>query len=100
MKGKFEEIIAGDQPVLVDVFAEWCGPCKMMGPILKEFKGTVGDRVRVIKIDSDKNPEIMLKFGIRGVPTLMLFQGGELKWRQSGVVQANQLVQVVDQFAA
>lgn len=97
-KETFTEIINGDTPVLVDFFAEWCGPCKMMSPILKDFATQMGDRVRVIKIDVDKNPAVAQNFHIQGVPTLILFQKGQLKWRQSGVVQKKQLEHVVNQL--
>lgn len=98
-KETFNEIINGETPVLVDFFAEWCGPCKMMSPILKDFATQMGDRVRVIKIDVDKNPAVAQNYHIQGVPTLILFQKGQLKWRQSGVVQKKQLEHVVNQLA-
>lgn len=98
MKSSFNDIINSERPVLVDVYAEWCGPCKTMMPILSDFKKQIGDKVRVIKIDSDKNQALMQKYGIRGVPTLMLFQNGELLWRQSGVVPANQLTEIVKPY--
>ncbi|MFN4144871.1 MAG: thioredoxin [Runella sp.] len=94
----FQQLINGETPVLVDFFAEWCGPCKMMAPILKDFATQMGDRVRVIKIDVDKNPAAAQTYRIQGVPTLILFQKGQIKWRQSGVVQKNQLVNIVNQL--
>jgi thioredoxin 1 len=92
----FGEVIKADKPVLVDFSAEWCGPCKMMAPILKQAKDQVGDKVMIIKVDIDKNPEAARQFGVQSVPTLILFKKGEIKWRQSGVVQANTLVQVLN----
>lgn len=98
MQSKFQELINGETPTLIDFSAEWCGPCKMMAPILEDFKSQVGDSVRVIKIDVDKNPAIANGYQIQGVPTLMLFKGGRLLWRQSGVVNAGELKSVVNNY--
>lgn len=94
----FAELIQSDKPVLVDFFAEWCGPCKMMAPILKEVKQAMGDDVTILKMDVDKNPHVANAFQIQGVPTLMIFHKGEIRWRQSGVVPAPKLQQVLRQF--
>ena len=94
----FSEVIKSEKPVLVDFFAEWCGPCKMMAPILKQAKDQVGEKIMIIKVDIDKNPEAARQFGVQGVPTLILFKKGEIKWRQSGVVPAQALLQVLNQF--
>ena len=94
----FQELINGDKPVVVDFFAEWCGPCKMMKPILDEFKSQVGDRATVIKIDVDKNPAAAQAYGVRGVPTLAIFKKGTVVWRKAGVMSAAQLQSVLQPF--
>lgn len=93
----FEALINGDKPVLVDFFATWCGPCKMMAPILKDVKDRMGDNVKIIKVDVDKNQRLAAQLNIQGVPTLMIFKNGQNKWRQSGVIQARQLEQILQQ---
>ena len=92
---KFSEIINQDKPVLVDFFAEWCGPCKMMSPVLKQVKDNLGDRVSIIKIDVDKNQALAAKYQVRGVPTLILFKNGSQVWRQSGVLQKDEIINVI-----
>jgi len=94
---KFNELINGEDPVLVDFHAEWCGPCKTMAPILQEVKSDLGGKVRIVKIDIDRNPKVAQKFQVQSVPTLILFKGGKQRWRQSGVVPKHALLQVIDQ---
>lgn len=91
----FKEIINGDQPVLVDFSAEWCGPCKMMAPILKNLASAMGDKIRILKVDVDKNLKTAQAFNIQGVPTLILFKKGKVLWRESGVVPENFLLQLI-----
>ncbi len=96
MKGNFQNIVSGSTPVLVDFYADWCQPCKMQAPILQEFAREAGNKVKVIKIDVDKNPEIARRYQIQGVPTLALFKNGQIAWRQSGLLTKQDLLKVVN----
>lgn len=91
----FSEIINQPIPVLIDFYAEWCGPCKMMAPVLKQVKDNLGERVTIIKIDVDKNQELAAKYQVRGVPTLILFKNGKQLWRQSGVLQKDEIINII-----
>lgn len=93
----FAELINSDKPVLVDFFATWCGPCKTMSPILKEVKDAVGDKASILKIDVDKNQDLASKYQVRGVPTLMIFKLGKQLFRQSGILQKEELVRLLNQ---
>ena len=95
----FNQLINQKIPVLVDFKADWCGPCKMMTPILKEVKKQLKDSVAIIKIDVDKNPAVAAKYQIKGVPTLMIFKESKQVWKQSGVVQSNQLIEIINSFS-
>jgi thioredoxin 1 len=96
----FNDIINGDQPALVDFFASWCAPCKMMEPVLEEVGSAAGSKAKVVKVDVEKNPMAASKYNVRGVPTLMLFYKGKVLWRQSGVVPARELLSQIDAHAA
>lgn len=96
---KFNEMILSDKPVLVDFYAEWCGPCKMMAPILKEVKEELGDAATIIKVDVDKSPQAAQAYQVQGVPTLILFKNGQPLWRQSGVVPKAGLISILKKFA-
>jgi len=96
MKSNFNKIINSETPVLVDFFADWCGPCKMLAPILKQVKEELGDAVKIIKIDVDKNQPLAAKYQVRGVPTMLLFKKGKQVWRQSGVLQKNEIINIIN----
>lgn len=95
MIGKFKHIISSNRPVLVDFYADWCGPCKQMPAILKQVKDELREQVRIIKVDVDRNPQIATKYQIRSIPTLMLFKNGEAKWTGMGVRSANEIKMIV-----
>lgn len=95
MNVKFNEIINTNDLVLVDFYAEWCGPCKMMSPILQEVKATLQEAVKIIKINVDQHQDLASHFMVRGVPTLMLFKEGKMVWRQSGVLSTADLVKII-----
>lgn len=94
----FSDLISTNKPVLVDFFTEWCGPCKVMAPILKELKTAVGDKITILKVDVDKSPAAAQTYNVQGVPTLILFKNGKIHWRQAGVVPINTLKQIVQQY--
>lgn len=94
---KFNEMINGEQLTLVDFFATWCGPCKMMHPFLEQLKEKMGDDIRILKVDVDKNEALSMQYRIQSVPTLMLFKKGEMLWRQSGAMNLNDLMQKISQ---
>ncbi|MEJ2162326.1 MAG: thioredoxin [Robiginitalea sp.] len=98
MKGSFNKIIQSETPVLIDFYADWCAPCKMLTPILKDVKKELGDRLKVLKIDVDANNAISSKFQIRGVPTMMLFKEGKVLWRQSGVMPKDAILNAIEGY--
>jgi thioredoxin 1 len=98
MQVSFKELTNSAIPVLVDFSAEWCGPCKMLAPVLKELKGKVGEKAKIVKIDVDQNPDLSQAYKVQSVPTMIIFQNGEVKWRQSGVLSATQLEGVLQKF--
>lgn len=95
MNSNFTQLIQSEKPILVDFFATWCGPCKMLSPILKEVKEQLGEQISIIKIDVDKNQQIAAQYKVRGVPTMILFQKGKQLWRQSGVIDKNAIVNII-----
>ncbi|MDE6408705.1 MAG: thioredoxin [Muribaculaceae bacterium] len=95
---KFDDIIKSEKPVLVDFFATWCGPCKMMHPVLEELHSKVGEKARILKVDIDKNQELAALYNVRSVPTFMIFQNGEMKWRSSGAMPLEVLEQELAKF--
>ncbi|TDE02112.1 thioredoxin [Flavobacterium hiemivividum] len=95
MNNSFDNLINSEKPVLIDFHATWCGPCKVLGPILKEVKDNLGDRISIIKIDIDKNQPLASKYQVRGVPTMILFQNGKQLWRQSGVVEKKAIIDII-----
>lgn len=97
MKTQFDTLINSNTPVLIDFFAEWCGPCKAQSPIMKDIAQELGAKVKVIKIDVDKNPAIAAKYRIQGVPTIMVFKNGDVKFRQAGMMSKPQILQIVNQ---
>jgi thioredoxin 1 len=96
MKSNFKNIIDSETPVLIDFSADWCGPCKMLAPILKQVKEELGENIKIVKIDVDKNPVLAEKYQVRGVPTMILFKNGKQLWRQSGVLQKAEIVGIIN----
>ena len=96
--GKFDEMINSTTPTLVDFYATWCGPCKMMSPLLEQVASEMGDETKIIKVDIDKNRDAAAQYGIRSVPTLILFKEGEIVWRQSGLPPKNLITESIKKF--
>lgn len=99
MKSNFTTIINSETPVLVDFYADWCGPCKTLAPILKAVKKELGDAIKIVKIDVDKNQPLAGKYQVRGVPTMILFKNANQVWRQSGVLQKQDLITIINQHS-
>lgn len=99
MKSNFKAIINSEIPVLVDFFADWCGPCKVLGPVLNQVKEALGDTIKIVKINVDKNELLSAKYQVRGVPTMLLFKNGKQLWRQSGVLQKNEIISIIKQHS-
>ena len=95
MNDTFQDIIDSEKPVLIDFYGTWCGPCQMLGPILKQVKDSLGDRITIVKIDVDKNQQMAAQYQVRGVPTMILFQAGRQLWRQSGVVSKEEIIKTI-----
>lgn len=91
----FNDLIKGETPVLVDFYADWCGPCRMMAPILQDVKNRFGDSLQIVKIDTERNPDIAIHYNVRGIPNMILFSKGDILWQQAGVVQAPQLESII-----
>ncbi|MFN4885233.1 MAG: thioredoxin [Bacteroidota bacterium] len=98
MKASFQDIIQSERPVLIDFFATWCGPCQYQAPILEEVASEMGEGARILKIDVDRNQAVAAQYGVRSVPTLMIFKGGEVMWREAGVKEKEQLVTLLKSF--
>lgn len=96
-RSSFSQMINSEIPLLVDFYADWCEPCKMMNPILKDLKKQMGDRINIIKVDAEKNADATIKYNVRGIPTLILFKDGKILWQKSGVIQAHQLKSIIDE---
>jgi len=96
VKNSLQKILDSEKPVLIDFYADWCGPCKMLAPILKEVKAQLGEAVKIIKIDVDKNQGLAAKYQVRGVPTMLLFKNGKQVWRQSGVLQKEDIIAIIN----
>ena len=94
----FQDIIKGEKPILVDFFADWCAPCKTMNPILKSIKSKLGDEIKILKINVDKNQAVADKFNVRGIPTFIIFKQNELKWRRSGIIEENKLIEELNKL--